>query len=277
MTSAQHVLLRKQEPRAAIPFGWALGSCLRRSTALFGGIILLSLATAAQADIKWEIVKTLPHDTSAFTQGLFIADGQIYESTGLVGKSELRVLRLSDAKLLRRKPIRSDLFGEGIAPWKDKLVSITWQTGEGFVWQRKDFKQVKAFRYAGEGWGLTSDGKALIMSDGSAELRFLDPETQKEQRRVTVTWNGAPVRNLNELEYVDGAVYANIWYAPLIAKIDPTSGAIIDWLNLAPLVADNIGRDSGAVLNGIAWDEKAKLLYVTGKNWPRMYALRLVP
>lgn len=238
-------------------------------------LLLLFGASPAHADIKWEIVKTLPHDTRAFTQGLFIADGQLYESTGLVGQSELRVLRLDDAKLLRRQPIRNDLFGEGIAPWKDKLVSITWQTGVGFVWRRKDFKQVKSFSYTGEGWGLTNDGKALIMSDGTADLRFLDPETQKEQSRVTVTWKGVPVRNLNELEYAQGAVYANIWYSPLIAKIDPKTGVVTDWLNLSSLVAQNVGSNPGAVLNGIAWDEKAGLLYITGKNWPHIYALRL--
>lgn len=242
---------------------------------LLAALLLLLGTTAAQADIKWEIVKTLPHDTRAFTQGLFIADGKLYESTGIVGRSELRVLSLDDATLLRSMPIRPDLFGEGIAPWKDRLVSITWQSGLGFVWRRKDFKQVKSFSYQGEGWGLTSDEHSLIMSDGTAELRFLDPETHKERQHITVTWDGVPVRNLNELEYVRGAVYANIWYSPMIARIDPKSGNVTDWINLSELVADNIGRDPGAVLNGIAWDEKAELLYVTGKNWPHLYALRL--
>lgn len=237
--------------------------------------LLLFGAATARADIKWEIVKTLPHDTKAFTEGLFIADGLLYESTGLTGQSDIRAMRLEDGKLLRRQPIRADLFGEGITPWRDRIISLTWQTGEGFIWRRKDFKLLKSFRYTGEGWGFTSSGTELVMSDGSAQLRFLDPETQKENRRVTVTWQGEPVRNLNELEYVDGAVYANIWYSPLIARIDPATGAISDWINLASLVADNIGGDSDAVLNGIAWDAKAKLLYVTGKNWPRLYALRL--
>jgi len=238
-------------------------------------LILLLGAQAASAEIKWEVVKTLPHDPDAFTQGLFIADGKFYESTGLVGKSELRILSLDEAKLLRRQPLRADLFGEGIAPWRDRIVSITWQTGIGFVWRRKDLKQLASFSYPGEGWGITSDGKALIMSDGTAHLRFLDPETHKEQRRLDVTFGGKPVRYLNELEYAEGAIYANIWYSPLIAKIDPATGEVVDWLNLAPLVAQNIGSDPGSVLNGIAWDEKARLLYVTGKNWPRLYALRL--
>jgi len=242
---------------------------------LLFALLLLLTGTAVQAEIRWEVVKTLPHDTKAFTQGLFIADGRLFESTGLVGQSELRELRLSDGSVTRRTSIRSDLFGEGIAPWKDKIVSITWRSGLGFIWRRRDFKPLGSFTYKGEGWGLTSDGTDLIMSDGTAELRFLDPETQAERRRVSVTWQGDPVRNLNELEYVDGAVYANIWYAPLIARIDPATGAIDDWIDLGPLVAKNVGTDSGAVLNGIAWDAKARLLYVTGKNWPHLYALRL--
>ncbi|HWJ70373.1 MAG TPA: glutaminyl-peptide cyclotransferase [Sphingobium sp.] len=243
---------------------------------LFAALALLLLgATAARADIKWEVVRTLPHDTKAFTQGLFIADGQLYESTGLVGRSELRALSLKDGSVVRRAPIRRDLFGEGIAPWRDRIISITWQSGLGFIWRRRDFRAVGSFTYPGEGWGLTSSAKDLIMSDGTAQLRFLDPATLKERRRVTVTWQGEPVRNLNELEYVNGAVYANIWYDSRIVRIDPATGVVDDWLDLAPLVAKNIGGDSGAVLNGIAWDAKAKLLYVTGKNWPRLYALRL--
>ncbi|MBT2188848.1 glutaminyl-peptide cyclotransferase [Sphingobium nicotianae] len=238
-------------------------------------LALLLGAVGARADIKWKVVKTLPHDTHAFTEGLFIADGLLYESTGQVGESDIRVMRLADAKLLKRQTIRADLFGEGIAPVGDKIVSLTWRTGEGFVWRRKDLKQIGTFSYTGEGWGLTSDGTSLIMSDGTPQLRFLDPQTRKEQHRITVTWGGQPVRYVNELEYVGGAIYANIWYSPLIARIDPRTGAISDWINLAPLVAENLGRDTDAVLNGIAWDEKAKLLYVTGKNWPKLYALRL--
>lgn len=243
---------------------------------LLAAVALLLLgAAAARADIKWEVVRTLPHDRKAFTQGLFVADGQLYESTGLVGRSELRAIRLEDGAVLRRVPIRRDLFGEGIAPWRDRIVSLTWQSGLGFIWRRRDFKQIGSFSYKGEGWGLTSSKTDLIMSDGTAQLRFLDPETLAERRRVTVRWQGEPVRNLNELEYVNGAIYANIWYDSRVARIDPATGMVDDWLDLAPLVAKNMGGDSGAVLNGIAWDAKAGLLYVTGKNWPHLYALRL--
>jgi glutamine cyclotransferase len=246
---------------------------MRRLAAL---LFLLLGAATARAEIRWEVVRVLPHDSQAFTQGLFIADGKLYESTGLVGRSELRVMRLADGVVTGRQPIRADLFGEGIAPWGDRIISLTWRHGLGFVWRREDLRELASFAYAGEGWGLTSSAQELIMSDGTAELRFLDPATFAERRRVTVTWQGNPVRNLNELEHVDGAVFANIWYAPLIARIDPATGVIDDWINLAPLVAENIGDDPDAVLNGIAWDAQAGLLYVTGKNWPRLYVLRLL-
>jgi len=234
-------------------------------------LVILLGAGAAQAEIKWEIVRTLPHDPEAFTQGLFIDGDRIYESTGQIGQSDLRVMRLKDMKLLRRRPMREDMFGEGSTLWGDKIISLTWRHGTGFVWRRDDLKQIGSFTYPGEGWGLTQDGTSLIMSDGTPELRFLDPETFEEQRRVTVTWQGEPVKFLNELEHVDGAVYANIWYSPMIARIDPKTGVIDDWINLTPLVAEN----SGGVLNGIAWDPKAELLYVTGKNWSNLYVLRL--
>lgn len=236
--------------------------------------LLLLWGAAAHADTQWTIVKTLPHDTRAFTEGFFIADGLLYESTGLNGQSDIRAMSLKTGKLLRRRAIDARYFGEGIAPWRDKIISLTWRSGQGFVWERASFKRLRSFTYSGEGWGLTSDGKRLIMSDGTPSLRFLDPETLKETGTLAVTWQGAPVRYLNELEYVRGEIFANIWYSPLIARIDPRSGAITDWINLAPLVARNSG-DPDSVLNGIAWDPKAGLLYVTGKNWPRIYVLKL--
>lgn len=245
-----------------------------RLIARLAALMLLLWGAGAHAEIKWEVVKTLPHDRTAFTQGLFIADGLLYESTGLNGQSQLRAMSLADAKILRRVSLDPKYFGEGITPWKDRIVSITWRTGIGFVWQRSNFRQIRSFTYSGEGWGITSDGKRLIMSDGSASLRFLDPETLKQTGTVSVTWQNQPVRNLNELEWVKGAVYANIWYSPLIAKIDPASGKVSDFINLAPLVARH-SQDPDMVLNGIAWDPKTGLFYVTGKNWPLIYVLRL--
>ena len=243
---------------------------------VLGLLLVVFGAGTVHAEIAWEVARTLPHDREAFTQGLFIDGDFIYESTGQVGQSELRVMRLEDAELVRRQPMRADVFGEGSTLWDDRIISITWQDGTAFVWQREDLTQVGSFSYAGEGWGLTQDGASLIMSDGTPELRFLDPETFEEQRRVTVTWEGQPVRFLNELEYVDGAVYANIWFSPMIAKIDPATGVIDGWINLSALMSGPADHASEGVLNGIAWDPAAELLYVTGKNWSKMYALRLI-
>jgi len=237
-------------------------------------LLLLVCGATAHADIKFEVVKTIPHDPKAFTEGLFIADGLLYESTGLNGQSDIRAINLATGKTVRKVALDPRYFGEGIVPWKDKLISLTWQNGEGFVWQRGTFKKLSTFNYDGEGWGFTTDGKQLIMSDGSANLRFLDPETLKATGTLAVTWQGQPVRNLNELEWVKGVIYANVWYSPLIARIDPKTGTVTDWINLAALVSHNT-RNPDMVLNGIAWDAKAGLLYVTGKNWPLIYALRL--
>ncbi len=237
-------------------------------------LLLLFCGAAAHAEIKWEIVKTIPHDPNAFTEGLFVADGLLYESTGLNGQSDIRAMNLATGKIVRQVKLDARYFGEGIVPWKDKLISLTWQNGQGFVWQRGTFKQTGSFRYAGEGWGFTTDGTRLIMSDGTSSLRFLDPDKLVQTGTLAVTWQGQPVRYLNELEWVNGVIYSNIWYSPLIARIDPKSGTITDWINLASLVSKH-SRDPDMVLNGIAWDAKTGLLYVTGKNWPLIYVLRL--
>ncbi len=247
---------------------------IRTTMARLLALLLLFCGAAARAEIKWEIVKTIPHDPNAFTEGLFVADGLLYESTGLNGQSDIRAMNLATGKTVRQVKLDARYFGEGIVPWKDKLISLTWQNGLGLVWQRGTFKQVGSFRYAGEGWGFTTDGKRLIMSDGTSSLRFLDPEKLVQTGTLAVTWQGQPVRYLNELEWVNGVIYSNIWYSPLIARIDPKSGAITDWINLASLVAKH-SRDPDMVLNGIAWDARTGLLYVTGKNWPLIYALRL--
>lgn len=237
-------------------------------------LVLLVSGAAARADIQWDIVKTIPHDPGAFTEGLFIADGLLYESTGLNGQSDIRAVNLATGKVVRKVALDAKYFGEGIVPWKDRLISLTWQNKEGFVWRRGNFKKLSSFTYDGEGWGFTTDGKRLIMSNGSSSLRFLDPETLKPTGSIAVTWQKQPVGYLNELEWVNGFVYANIWYSPLIARIDPKSGAVTDWINLASLVSKH-SRNPDMVLNGIAWDAKTSQLYVTGKNWPLIYVLRL--
>lgn len=238
-------------------------------------VLALLLASPAQADTPWSLDKSYPHDVRAFTQGLFFADGQLYESTGQPGASEIRLLRLKDGKVLRRVALDNQYFGEGAVGWGDEIISLTWRHRTGFRWNRHDFSLLSTFRYPGEGWGLTQDGQHLIMSDGTAQLRFLDPQSFAEQRRITVTWNGNPVSYLNELEWVNGEILANIWRTSKIARIDPGTGAVIDWIDLTPLSKKVKVRDSDAVLNGIAWDAQRQRLYVTGKYWPKLFQIRV--
>jgi len=241
----------------------------------FGAILLLCAALPARADTGWTLVRSYPHDSRAFTEGLLYHDGLIYESTGMVGQSDIRAVRLTDGRVLRRVTVPPPYFGEGIALWKDRLVSLTWRHGQGFTWSLSGLKKRGSFAYEGEGWGMTSDGARLIMSDGTPELRFLDPASLKETGRISVTWNGQPVPMLNELEYVDGEILANVWMTPRIARIDPASGRVIDWIDLSALIARARVTDPDDVLNGIAWDEKGRRLFVTGKNWPRLFEIRL--
>lgn len=236
---------------------------------------LLALAAPAMAETRWSIIATYPHDSKAFTEGLFYHDGQLWESTGLVGQSDIRVSRLSDGRVLRRVKVPPPYFGEGIVAWRDRLISLTWSQGKGFIWSWPKLKQIGSFAYSGEGWGLTADERTIYMSDGTADIRRLDPETLKEQGRIHVTWQGRPVRMLNELEYVDGEILANVWTTPYIVRIDPASGAVIDWIDLRDLVEKNATGDTDAVLNGIAWDKTGRRLFVTGKNWANLYQIRL--
>lgn len=224
----------------------------------------------------YRVVATYPHDSRAFTQGLFWLDGHLYETTGQIGQSTLRRVGLEDGKVLQIVPMPGRVFGEGSTNWGDQIISITWQDGIGFRWDRATFRQLGTFRYPGEGWGLTQDGRQLIMSDGTAELRFLDPETLQERRRVRVTANGRPIDQLNELEFVNGEVLANVWNTTRIARIDPASGNVTGWIDLTGLVRQN-GNNHDAVLNGIAYDAQRDRLFVTGKNWPRLYEIDLLP
>jgi glutaminyl-peptide cyclotransferase len=242
------------------------------------GLLALSalfLATPAQAETPWKLVKSYPHDPTAFTEGLFYLDGALYESTGLEGQSDIRKVALKTGEILQRRAIDPSYFGEGIVNWKDRLVSLTWRHRRGFVWKLADLTPLSDFRYEGEGWGLTQDGRHIIMSDGSAQLRFLDPDSLAEERRITVTWNGRAVDRLNELEYVRGEIWANIWYDTKIARIDPASGAVIDWIDIAPLLKQAGVRDSEAVANGIAYDAASDRMFVTGKNWPRLFEIKV--
>ncbi|MBA4760390.1 glutaminyl-peptide cyclotransferase [Sphingomonas sp.] len=221
------------------------------------------------------ILATHPHDSSAFTQGLFFADGALFESTGQHGESVVREVDLLTGKVRREVRLPREYFGEGSTGWGDTIISLTWKHGKAFRWDRRTLRQIGTFSYSGEGWGLTQDGKSLILSDGTPELRFIDPVTFAEQRRITVTYQGRPIRRLNELEYVRGEILANIWHQDLIVRIDPATGVITGVIDLRDLAAAVPVTDSESVLNGIAYDEKTGKLYVTGKNWPSLYEIAL--
>lgn len=221
------------------------------------------------------VLASYPHDADAFTQGLFFSDGRLFESTGQHGESRLREVELKTGAVKREVKLSQRYFGEGSTNWGKTIVSLTWQHGTAFRWDRDSFRQIGQFRYAGEGWGLTQDGRHLILSDGTPELRFLDPATFAERRRVRVTWQGRPLRDLNELEYVRGELLANIWHTDLIARIDPASGAIKGFIDLSAVTASLGLADPEAVLNGIAYDARADKLYVTGKDWPTLFEIAL--
>ncbi|HEX8374748.1 MAG TPA: glutaminyl-peptide cyclotransferase, partial [Geminicoccaceae bacterium] len=216
-----------------------------------------------------------PHDPDAFTQGLIWLGGHLYESVGQLGRSEVRRVSLADGRVLARSAIPASQFGEGLAAHGGELVSLTWQDGVAYRWDPRTLRRRGISRYPGEGWGLASDGRRLILSDGTPTLRFLDPETFAEQGRVAVTLRGRPLRDLNELEWIDGALWANVWHQPVIVRIDPVSGAVTGIVDLRPTVRELGLNDPEAVANGIAWDAGAKRLFVTGKLWPKLYEIRL--
>jgi len=223
------------------------------------------------------IVHTYPHDTTAFTEGLFYLDGHLYESTGLVGRSVIRRMRLEDGHVLQSVSIPAGAFGEGIVNWGDQIISLTWQGGVGYRWDRRTLRRLGEWHYPGEGWALTRNDTDIVMSDGTAQLRFLDPATLSERRRLGVTIRGAPLERLNELEWVDGAILANVWLTGFIVRIDPASGHVTGVIDLSALAAENSRTDEDNVLNGIAWDAAGRRLFVTGKNWAHLYEIALVP
>jgi glutamine cyclotransferase len=233
---------------------------------------------AAVPTYDFKVVRSYPHDTQAFTEGLLYRDGYLYESTGLNGKSSIRKVDLASGKILQSKDIPPQYFGEGLTDWGDTLVGITWQTQTGFVFDLKTFELKSQFAYPGEGWGMAHNGKELVMSDGSATLRFLDPKTFLEVRRIKVTADGIAVDQLNELEVVEGEIYANIWHTSTIARIDPANGKITGWIDFGKLYPDaGKGVNGENVMNGIAYDAEKKRLFVTGKLWPKIYEVKVIP
>src|SRR5580704_4347035 len=255
---------------------------LRRCALLPVFLGLAAAATIAEPPIPshaggYQIVHVYPHDPTAFTQGLIYVDGHLYESTGLNGRSSLRMEDLSTGRVLQKYNLPAEYFGEGLTDWGSTLIQLTWQAHKGFVYDRFSFALLRTFSYAGEGWGLTHDDKQLIMSDGTSYLRFLDPKSFRETRRIHVTTeNGQEIPDLNELEYVRGEIYANIWHSDRIARISPKTGKLLGWIDLTGLRDSSTTANPDAVLNGIAYDAKENRLFVTGKLWPKLYEIKVV-
>jgi glutaminyl-peptide cyclotransferase len=242
-----------------------------------GGLLMIGGQVPAGPNLPiygYQVVRAYPHDPHAFTQGLQYLDGFLYEGTGLNGRSSVRKVKLETGEVLQRYDLASQYFGEGITVWNSQIIELTWRSEIGFVYDKTSFSQLRTFTYAGEGWGLTHDAANLIMSDGTDHLRYLDPATFAERRRIQVTAEGMPVRNLNELEYVRGEIYANIWQTNLIARISP-DGRVLGWIDLSGLLSPS-DRASADVLNGIAFDADHERLFVTGKLWPRLFEIKLV-
>jgi len=260
-------------------------------TALSGALLISIPALACQpasvANLKtpgkgpapiysYEVVHTFPHDRSAFTQGLVFHDGKLLESTGQVGHSSLRRIELETGKVQQQVDVDAPYFAEGITVLKGKIYQLTWQQGVGFIYDAWTLEKLGEFNYRGEGWGLTNDGQSLVLSDGSNRIRFLDPANFEVRRTITVVEGGTPVSQLNELEYIQDEIYANVWHNNRIARIDPRTGAVAGWIELSGLLGQGEVSDEEAVLNGIAYDETNGRLFVTGKLWPKLFEIRLI-
>jgi glutaminyl-peptide cyclotransferase len=234
------------------------------------------IATAAFAADGYRVVHSYPHDRNAFTQGLIFLDGHLYESTGESGHSSLRMAYLESGRVLQNAPLEQKYFAEGLTSWGSTLVQLTWLSHIGFVYDRFSFRVLRTFKYDYEGWGLTQDGKNLIESDGSSTLRFLDPVTFKEVRHIDVADHGHAVQELNELEYIHGEIYANVWHTDRIVRISPVNGHVLGWIDLTGLLPANQHPGPEGVLNGIAYDAEHDRLFVTGKLWPLLFEIKVI-
>ena len=234
-------------------------------------------ANAPPVNYGYQVVHILPHDPGAFTQGLIFAGGFLYESTGQEGRSSLRHVELQTGKVLKKVDVPEPFFAEGITLLNGKIYQLTWQHGIGFIYDAQKMEPIGRFDYTGEGWGLTNDGRSLIISDGSNRLKFIDPDSFRVTKTIAVLDGNRPVNQLNELEYVNGEIYANIWHDQRIATIDPQTGRVTGWIDLTGLLPPGDVDDPEAVLNGIAYDQAGKRLFVTGKLWPRLFEIQIKP
>jgi glutaminyl-peptide cyclotransferase len=251
---------------------------LTRAVQLACGLLATVLTVAAQTpEYGYKVIHAYPHDPNAFTQGLEYRAGYLYEGTGLKGRSSLRKEQLETGKVIQEIELAAEYFGEGITVLNQKIMELTWQAETGFVYDQSNFRQLRTFNYPGEGWGLANDGENIYMSDGSAQIRIWDPLTLQEKRRITVRFEGKPVEMLNELEWVRGEIYANVWQTNRIARISPVDGRILGWIDLTGILsaADRTGQED--VLNGIAYDVLGDRLFVTGKQWPKLFEIKVVP
>lgn len=227
--------------------------------------------------LGYEVIREFPHDAAAFTQGLLVSQGHWIESTGGYGTSGIRRVERESGKILKRTDLPADFFGEGAAEMDGKIYQLTWQSQRGFIYDTKTLRKLDEFQYQGEGWGLTNDASSLIMSNGSDRLRYLDPKTFHVWRELPVRINGEPVNLLNELEFIEGEIFANVWHTDRIVRINPKDGNVIGVIDLTGIDAKEKRRDPQHVLNGIAYDPKTGEMFVTGKCWPKIYQIRLVP
>jgi glutaminyl-peptide cyclotransferase len=257
---------------------------------LLAGILCLALMTPlihasfSQADkpsgvpvYGYKVVRVFPHDPNAYTQGLVYYNGFLYEGTGINGSSSLRKVKLETGEVLQKVDLPEQYFGEGITIFKKKILQLTWKAQKGFIYDLDDFHSLGEFSYPGEGWGLTTNDGEVFLSDGTAEIRVLDGNTLKEKRRITVRDGNTPVTQLNELEFVRGEIFANVWQTDRIARISPKTGKVVGWIDLSGILSVVYRRNQDAVLNGIAWDAAGKRLFVTGKLWPSLFQIELVP
>ena len=248
--------------------------------ALPASVLLISCSNSkiseTPAVYTYKVVKTYSHDPKAFTQGLAFENGLLYESTGLHGSSTLRKVELETGRVLQMYKLPAEFFAEGITIYRDKIIQLTYRSNVGFLYKKATFELLERFNYSTEGWGITYDGKRLVMSDGTSTLRFLDPETFEQTGRIEVHDNNRPVSGLNELEYVKGQIFANVWPTELVVRISPQTGEVTGWIYLTGLLGLQDTAQPIDVLNGIAYDATDDRLFVTGKFWPRLFEIKLV-